>query len=179
MDKIARGLIIFVVLIVLVCALLIGVFLYFFPLKYKDIIIKYANEYDVPPSLIAGIINAESGFKNTAVSKVGAVGLMQIMPSTAEYVANTIDLEYNEVKLFEPEFNIEIGTAYISKLIKQFNDIDTAICAYNAGPNNVSTWLLDTKYSQNGIKLDSTPFPATNYYLVKVKQNEKVYTKFF
>ncbi len=179
MSKIARGILIFVILIILICALIAGVFFYFFPLKYKDEIISTANKFNISPALIAGIINAESGFDERAVSNVGAVGLMQLMPETAEYIASKSGLEYSPEMLYTPEYNILLGVTYISELLSRFNDLDTALCAYNAGPNKVAEWLKNAEYSTDGIHLTSTPYPATNYYLAKIKQNTEIYKKRF
>ena len=128
--------------------------------------------------MIASIINAESGFDTNAISNVGAVGLMQLMPSTAEYIALKSGIKYDSARLTEPRYNIILGTAYFAYLLEIFGDTDTTICAYNAGPNKVQEWLSNSKYSKNGVLL-STPYPATNYYLAKIRQNVQIYTKFF
>ena len=178
MSKVVRRIIIFIILIILVCALIAGVFFYFYPLKYKDTIIEIANQYNIEPVMIASIINAESGFDANSVSNVGAVGLMQLMPATAEYIALKSGIEYDSARLTEPRYNITLGTAYFAYLLKIFGDTDTAICAYNAGPNKVQEWLSNSEYSKNGVLL-STPYPATNYYLAKIRQNVQIYSKFF
>lgn len=101
------------------------------------------------------------------------------MPATAEYIAGLSNITYNENRLFEVEYNINLGCAYLKYLILKFNDIDTALCAYNAGPNKVQSWLEDKNYSTDGKTLLSTPYPETNYYLAKILQNKQIYTKFF
>ncbi len=179
MDKILQNLIIFVCVIVIICCAIICAFLYFYPLKYKDEIVHGSYQFGIRPEIIAGIINAESGFNKNAVSSVGAIGMMQLMPSTAKEMAMKLDIEYNEELLFDASYNIYVGTAYFTELLKQFNDLDTAICAYNAGPYRVKIWLNDSNFSTNGVKLSSTPFPATNFYLEKVKQNISIYSKLF
>lgn len=170
--------ILYIIGIVCVSGLIIGAFLIFYPLAYRENIISIANEYNLPPVLIASVINAESGFDTQAVSSVGAVGLMQLMPETAEFIANKEGITFDKSRLFEPEYNITLGTAYIKYLVDTFSDTDTALCAYNAGPTRVKEWLLNPEFS-DGERLTSTPYPATNYYLSKIKQNITIYTKFY
>ncbi|MBQ7977537.1 MAG: lytic transglycosylase domain-containing protein [Clostridia bacterium] len=179
MNKVITFLSIYIIGIIFVCALIIAVFLHFYPLKYRDLIEKYSTTYTLEPELVASVINAESGFDKNSVSNAGAIGLMQLLPSTAEYIANINSITYSQEKLFDPEYNICLGCAYLNYLIKKFDDINTALCAYNAGPGNVAHWLENPKFTQNGLTLTSTPFPATNFYLAKIRQNQQIYTKFF
>ncbi len=179
MDKIVRNLIIFVVVIVFCCVCVIVAFLYFYPLKYRKEIMHGSITFNINPEIIAAIINAESKFKPNAVSRVGAIGLMQVMPATAQEMANELNIDYDENLLIEPYYNIYIGTAYFKSLYDRFGNLDTAICAYNAGPNRVKIWLQDIEYSTNGVQLSKTPYPATNFYLERVKKNILIYTKLF
>lgn len=179
MDKIIRNLIIFVSIVVFCCACVIVAFLYIYPLKYREDITHGSITFGIAPEIIASIINAESKFNPNAVSNVGAIGLMQVMPTTAQEMANKLNIAYSDELLFDPHYNIYIGTAYIKTLLDRFGNLDTAICAYNAGPNRVRIWLQDTKYSANGVQLSSTPYPATNFYLDKVKKNISIYSKLF
>lgn len=179
MDKILRNLIIIATIIILICAIIICAFLYLYPLKYKKHLIYNSVQFNIAPEIIASIINAESGFNPNAVSGAGAIGLMQLMPSTAKEMALELQIDYEEEMLYDPATNILLGTAYFSKLLQEFKDLDTAICAYNAGPNRVKLWLKYSDYSLNGIKLTNTPFPATNYYLDKIKRNISIYSKLF
>ena len=102
-----------------------------------------------------------------------AVGLMQLMPETAEYVRAMHG--YAKGELTDPAYNILLGSAYLSYLLGKYRDIDTALAAYNAGEGRVSLWLRDEAYSQDGKTILSTPFPETNGYLKKVKKNFKIY----
>ena len=137
-----------------------------------------AAQSGLSAALIAAVIMTESGFNPQALSSAGARGLMQLMPETAEFIANKEGITFDKSRLFEPEYNITLGTAYIKYLVDTFSDTDTALCAYNAGPTRVKEWLLDPEFS-DGERLTSTPYPATNYYLSKIKQNITIYTKFY
>lgn len=102
---------------------------------------KAARENQIPEDLIYGIIWVESRFNPEAVSPVGAKGLMQLMPRTADYLAECIDWKGRH-KAFDPEFNIAAGSYYIARLIRQFDgDVDLALAAYNAGPTKIRRWM--------------------------------------
>lgn len=116
---------------------------------FHPIIAKASEKHNVDPALVKAVIMAESSYNPRAVSPRGAVGLMQLMPSTAESlgVANS----------YNPEQNVQGGTKYLKKLIDQFNgEIKLALAAYNAGPGHVK--------KHNGIP----PFKDTVYYVHKV-----------
>ena len=116
---------------------------------YKNTIGIYSRIYDVDPELIHAIVRQESCFNEGAHSRVGAIGLMQLMPQTA------LGLRINDP--WNPEHNIQGGIKYISQMLRRFNGQEKlAIAAYNAGPGNVS------KY--NGIP----PFKETRNYVKKV-----------
>lgn len=150
-------------------------FLNLYPLKYKRIIQAYATKYSIQPEIIASIINTESGFNNFVVSDKGAVGLMQLLPETASWLAEKQGISYNYEMLQESDFNIHIGTYYLSYLINKFNCLDTAITAYNAGEGNVVKWLQNKEYSCDGKILKKIPFKESKSYLKKVKNSVGIY----
>jgi soluble lytic murein transglycosylase-like protein len=99
---------------------------------------RVASKYRLEPEMILAIIHTESAFRSDAVSSKGAVGLMQLLPSTAEEVAREIDLEWTgEEVLRDPEANIELGSYYLSKLRDRFDSMEAAVVAYNEGPGRV------------------------------------------
>lgn len=138
---------------------------------------RLAVEKTHSPALTYAIIKAESKFDPLAVSEAGAVGLMQVMPATAEFMRNYFDLE--EGDLFDPLYNIQIGTSYLLYLHKRFSSFSAIVAAYNAGEGNVSRWLKDERYSPDGVNLRSTPFRETNDYLKKVRKNFEIYRFFY
>ncbi len=147
-----------------------------YPIEHFDLIKKYCRQYNLKPELIYAIIHTESKFKINAISNKGAKGLMQIRKSTADWAAKEINLtDYEYGKIFDPQINIQIGCWYVNNLIKQFGNIDTAICAYNAGSGNVSKWLTNPKFSPDGKKLIHIPFRETRNYLRRVSLNQKIY----
>lgn len=153
----------------------------FLPIKFQEEIIKYSKVYNVEPYLIAAVIKVESNFNPYANSPKEARGLMQIMPSTGFWAAEKIGLEdfYIE-ELYTSEINIEIGAWYLQNLNKQFNgNIQLVLAAYNGGSGNVTNWLLDKRYSEDGKNLDHIPFLETRNYVKKVLTYQKLYKKIY
>ena len=99
--------------------------------KYQQLVVDKAKQYGVDPDLALRVVKQESGFNPNAVSRVGAGGLMQLMPGTAR------DLGLSEQDRFDPEKNVDAGMRYLSKQIKDFGDVGLGLAAYNAGPGNV------------------------------------------
>ena len=142
-----------------------------FPLKHKSYIQSSARAHNVDPILVASVIRAESGFKSRAVSPKGAIGLMQIMPATGDYIAAKSNSYFRKggvtegdggFDLFDPKTNIDMGTWYLKYLLDKFGDKRTALMAYNAGEGNVTRWLAGKD------RLTTTPFPETNAYVERV-----------
>lgn len=108
-------------------------------MDFALLIAKEAFRNDLDPMLVLAVIKTESSFRQSVVSHKGAIGLMQILPNTAQYVSDMhdhIDLE-NTQELFEPDTNITIGINYLSYLIDKFDNQKYAIIAYNMGPTNL------------------------------------------
>ena len=172
-----RAAVIFSVLLALALGGLIVYELFFvkdYPLRYKEEIILYSDTYSVPADLVCAVIYAESGYDPDAVSPVGAVGLMQLLPSTAEEIAWRLKIDSYD--LCDPETSIKFGTYYLSYLYKLLGDWNTVAAAYNAGIGNVIDWLADTEYSTDGITLIKIPFNETAAYVKRVSSGREVYT---
>ncbi len=142
-----------------------------YPVKYKEYVVKYSVRNNVDTYLVFAIIKAESSFNPDATSGKNARGLMQITVDTGTWAAEKIKMgEIDEDDLYDPETNIRIGSWYIWELIKEFNNRDLAIAAYNGGRGNVKKWLGDKRYSSNGRTLDKIPFKETDRFLKRVKK---------
>ena len=166
------------VLLAVVLSFLVGCFnAYFYPMKYSDTIEKVAEEYQISASLIASVANAESSFKEDAVSSKGAVGIMQIMPETARWLADKMHIEFSEDMLKDAEYNIQMGAFYISYLKEIFSNQKVVLCAYNAGIGNIKKWLKDDRYSSDGQSLKEIPFKETKNYVNRVLKNNYYYKK--
>lgn len=164
-------------IIILVLVNLFYIVKLFYPLKYRENIIKYSEEYDLSPYLVAAVIKTESNFKPNAKSNKGAHGLMQITPSTAKWAAEKMKIDdYKENMLTDPEFNIRMGCWYIDNLKKEFDgDMNLVLAAYNGGRGNVQKWLSDNNHSKDGKSLYHIPFKETDEYVKKVKVNYNIY----
>lgn len=108
----------------------------------SDLVRAFSAEYGVDAALVNAVIECESGGRVQAVSRAGAVGLMQVMPATARAVCAEIGLPApSRLDLFDPEINIRVGTYYLAKMLRRFGDVHLALAAYNAGPGNVTRWM--------------------------------------
>lgn len=147
-----------------------------YPLKYKDYVRRYSQEFGVDQALVFSIIRAESSFNPQAVSRSGAIGLMQLMPSTALMLAAELDIEgFTADMLYQPETNIRLGVCYFKKMLDKFGKLKTALAAYNAGEGNVSSWLQNASYSKDGQNLEFIPYKETSDYVKKINKNYKIY----
>ncbi|HHY03868.1 MAG TPA: lytic transglycosylase domain-containing protein [Thermoanaerobacterales bacterium] len=152
---------------------------YIYPIKYEDLIIKYSQEYDIDPYLLASVIKVESGFSPEVISKKGATGLMQLMPETAKWAAQKMGIEdFTIDQLKKPEVNIKIGTWYLAKLFEEFNgDTTLALAAYNGGRGNVKEWLQNGDLKEN--QEQNIPFSETKNFVIKVKKAYKWYKRLY
>lgn len=152
-----------------------------YPLKYKDEIEAASKKYGVEKSLIYGVIKTESNFDPDAQSGAGAVGLMQIMPDTFEWMQTYYKDEnnYKFEDLKDPAINIDYGVEVLSILSKRYENEETMLCAYNGGAGNVDKWLDNKEYSDDGITLKVVPFPETDNYRKRVEQNKSIYHELY
>ena len=112
-----------------------------YPLKYETIIRTHARNYDLQPALLAAVIYQESKFHADARSDRGAVGLMQLLPGTAEGIAErTGGTQFRVSDLYDPEINVRYGAWYLRHLLDRYGSERLALAAYNAGQANVDRW---------------------------------------
>ncbi|MGD1917920.1 MAG: transglycosylase SLT domain-containing protein [Pleurocapsa sp.] len=150
--------------------------LFLFP--YQDQILKYANQEDINPLLTLSVMRKESTFDPEIDSIVGAVGLMQIVPPTADWVARQIDLP--EYSLTNPEDNIRIGTWYLAHNHHRYEDSSLyAVASYNAGTGNVSSWLNRYNTEDPDRFVEQIPFPETKDYVEGVFGNYWNYLRLY
>ena len=151
------------------------VVLFLFPVKYSDVVEEYAQKSGVEKNLIYGIIKAQSGFDENALSNKGAIGLMQLKADTAKWCADKMGEPFEEQDLKDPRTNIKIGVWYLSYLKDELKSQDLAIIAYNAGISHVKKWIDDGKIDEKVSVPDNIPFEETRKYIKKVRLYEKVY----
>ncbi len=167
-----KKLIKFIIKLFIIIFLVELVYLYFIPKKYDDIIDKYSIEYNVDRSLVKAVIFKESRFKETAVSSKGAIGLMQLMPSTALWLMNKLKIE--DYKIESADNNIRLGTYYLSYLMNLMDsDEEHALLAYNAGPENAKRWVNSEGYSKEDMD-NYVDFNETRKYVREIKLTKNI-----
>ena len=148
-----------------------------YPIRYEADIMRNSREHGVDPYLIASIIRVESNFRANKRSKKGAIGLMQLMPQTAEWIAAQAKDDPSVLdRLDEAGVNIRYGTWYVGQLKRQLagaglpreDEIARIAAAYNAGPGNVGRWLEEGIWDGTLAGAGSIPFGETRHYVARV-----------
>ena len=152
-----------------------------YPLHYYDEIKRNAQIYRNDPVIILSIIREESYFNPQAKSMAGAMGLMQLMPATAQETARIAGMTLpNNNLLFDPEINIKLGNVYYSNLKKGLSNKDIlAVLAYNGGYGSVSRWKENLSYFDIDDFIEQIPYPETQNYLKKVYRSYWNYLRIY
>ena len=151
-----------------------------YPMRYREYVEQYAEQNGLNPALVFAVIKTESSFRADVVSSAGAVGLMQIMPSTAEKLAKRLGEETPSAEeLKDPETNIKYGCAMLAWMRGEFGSMDTVLAAYNAGWGNVKKWLADEAYSSDGVTLHTIPFKETENFVGRVNLAAEKYREIY
>lgn len=148
-----------------------------FPLAYQDTFISHARRANIPVQWSLAIARQESAFMPDAKSKSGALGVMQLMPTTARLVAGRLGVNYaNNTSLTEPELNIRLGTHYLGQMLRRFdNNRILASAAYNAGPGRVDKWL--NPGLPFDVWIEVIPFTETRGYVQNVLMFSSIYSR--
>ena len=150
-----------------------------YPAYFEDMIRGYALKYEIDPLLVLAMIREESRFNSWNESVAGARGLMQIIFSTGEWIAQKLNLEdFNDEMLFSPEVNINLGCWYIGYLKERFsNDTALIISGYNAGPGITAKWL--EKYDRSDLDnfVENIPYSETREHIKKVTKSYQMYKR--
>ena len=141
-----------------------------YPLEYEQLVRANARNHDLDPALVAAVIYAESRFDPNARSDAGAVGLMQLLPDTAQFIAHqTGGRDFVMADLRDPEINVRYGTWLLGYLRDRYDgDVATALAAYHAGPANVDEWRR---------RGEGIVFPETASYVREVERVREIYRK--
>lgn len=172
-----------VVALVVVLVLVVGNYSikrFLFPYKYEEYVNKYSEIYDVDPLLVLSVMKGESNFDPNAQSNKSAKGLMQIMDSTGEWIAEELGIKnFNTDMLYDAETSIMFGCWYLNNLEKEFGKLQLVLAAYNGGSGHVTQWLSDERYSKDGETLYYIPFKETKKYVDKVQTNYSIYKHYY
>jgi peptidoglycan lytic transglycosylase len=137
-----------------------------FPLEYQEDIRKWSRVYNLEPAWVASVIRCESNFHEKVISPAGAIGLMQIMPTTGVWIAEQLEYDNpSDLDLQNASTNIALGTWYLRNLLDRFHTADVALMAYNAGPSRAETWLATS----------ADPFLETSAYIKRVHRFLPIY----
>jgi soluble lytic murein transglycosylase len=153
-----------------------------YPISFTDEIKSSAESYGIDPLLIAAIIRVESNFKENAVSPKGAVGIMQLMPETAQWIIEKGSFRNMTVEDAAccAEASIRLGTWYVRELYRQFDgNLPVVLAAYNAGPSRVRTWLNDQIWDGRLQTVEKIPYGETRHYVRRVMYYYKKYTEVY
>ena len=153
-----------------------------YPVEYQEEIKRYASEFSLEPAYVASIILAESSYNPDAVSSQNARGLMQLLPSTAEWISGKLDIPFDEQSLFTPDVNIRYGCWYLGFLMNRYDgNMRTATAAYHSGQGRVDEWLQDPQLSMDGRTLEAiaSNATATNTYVSRVLSNYEHYSEIY
>lgn len=155
---------------------------FLYPFVYPELILKVSRFHGIDPYLLLSIIREESRYNPEAISPAGAIGLMQIMPYTAERLIKTgalgnISNKTNHL-LYNPEFNIQLGASYLKRLLEQYKEIPVAIAAYNAGESAVDSWLRKG-YSSMDEFIEDIPYGETMNYVKRVLTTYERYLRIY
>jgi soluble lytic murein transglycosylase len=149
----------------------------YYPLAYEQAIEDSAKRHSINPYLIAAVIDSESGFDPETVSSAGAVGLMQVIPSTARDLESrgVVSRGVTEGKdLSDPRANIEYGAAYLRYLVDRYHEVETVLAAYNAGLRHTDAWSEEGGDIREAIK-----FPETKKYVLRVMRTRDRYERLY
>lgn len=170
--KLRRSIVKILLLVLLLCLMaylynIVPVWLY--PIEYSEEIVEDAEQYEIDPLLVCAIVKSESNFDPNAVSPVGAVGLMQLMPDTASWLAEQHGIDYSEEMLYDAEYNLQLGCLYLSTLLDYWDgNIVEAVASYNGGHGNVDEWIAEGVWDGTEEGIANIPFAETRTYTQKV-----------
>jgi soluble lytic murein transglycosylase len=147
------------------------------PLRHEDIIRQQARDKGLDPALIAAVIYAESHFRDGQTSSAGALGLMQLTPQTARYIAHKSGgTAFVVGDLATPQVNISYGAYYLRYLLRRYGENETlALAAYNAGEGNVDRWITAARQRERDLTITAIPYAETRSYVSRVQEAKREY----
>jgi soluble lytic murein transglycosylase len=150
-----------------------------YPLEHEQAVNDEAARNGLDPALVAAVIDTESGFVPDSRSAQGAVGLMQVQPDTARFIAGLKPRPSPAPeRLAEPDVNIAYGARFLRYLIDRYGSVDLALAAYNGGPENLARWLRDAQARGTTLRIpQDIPFPETRAFVSNVQDATAIYRR--
>jgi soluble lytic murein transglycosylase len=155
------------------------VWLVAYALPFEASIRRWSAKAGLDPMLVAGLIRQESAFDPDSRSGANALGLMQLLPKTGRRMAKQVRIRYSQSRLFDPDYNIRLGTIYLAGLLRDFGSVEAALAAYNGGEDRVTFWEAGQSYRDLAEFVDSIPFTETREYVEIVTRNRDIYRKLY
>ena len=142
---------------------------FLYPLGYWELVKEQSARHTLDPYLVVALIREESAFGERAVSRAGAVGLMQLLPRTADQIVNASGAGGESVNLESPAANIKLGTRYLAKMLEEFKgNWVLSLASYNAGPHHVRRWVETRGHRSDDEFIEEIPFSETQQYVKRV-----------
>ena len=148
-----------------------------YPMPYRRAIERWAAEFGLDPGFVAAMAYEESRFDPKAISSAGAIGLMQLIPSTGKEVARKLGIKrFSSSSLFDPELNIRLGCYYMARLMRAFKGrLELVAAAYNGGPGRVSGWIKRFGGEEMDEFVEDIPYPETRRHVKKTIATYEIY----
>jgi soluble lytic murein transglycosylase len=147
-----------------------------YPVLYRDQLVAESRRHRLDPALVAALIRQESSFTPRAISRAGARGLMQVMPTVGRSIARARGYPvWDQALLLEPEVSLELGSSHLADALRQYPDLTRALAAYNAGGSRVTRWNRKAGVSDPEIFAERIPFDETRDYVRIVQRNVEMY----
>ncbi len=158
-----------------IAALVVALYGWWAPFRYRTAIVSAASREHLSPYLVAAVVRVESGFRPTVISRRGAVGLMQLMPSSAQWIARQVPYQ-GPIDLTNPRVNVMLGSWYLKYLVGRFHgNLTLALAAYNGGPETVDRWLQQGRMTQGETTWVHIPYPETRHFVARVRRYRTAY----
>ena len=152
----------------------------FYPLGWRDALTAAAGRAAVDPFLVAAVVREESSFYPAARSRVGARGLMQLMPDTGRAVAQARQIPFPDPDVLDqPVTNLELGSTFFAGLLREFGDPRLAAAAYNAGPTRVREWWAGRRSDDLEVWVDQIPYNETRAFVKRVMLSYEEYRRIY
>ncbi|MBI3089206.1 MAG: transglycosylase SLT domain-containing protein [Candidatus Tectomicrobia bacterium] len=152
----------------------------YFPATYRAEAAQAGGPWNLDDLLLLSLIRQESAFDAQARSQAGAIGLMQLLPSTGRTLQPRREGPLAADDLYDPALNIRLGTEYLGRLLRQFgNRLPLALAAYNAGPRTVQRWLAELGALPMEEFIESIPYRETQTYVKQVLRNYSIYQRLY
>jgi soluble lytic murein transglycosylase len=146
-----------------------------YPRAFEPVVVKFCAQHTLPTPLAWGIMREESSFMAEARSHSSAIGLMQLIPGTAKWMANGTTTPYDDASLKRPEVSVELGTRLLSKLRVTHGHPALAIAAYNAGGGAIERWVTAKTTDELDLFVELIPYDETRNYIKRVLSSQAAY----